>query len=78
LSYHLTADQCLTCDSSTFIDSAGKCINFPTGIYKCNLYKNATTCLQCSAPYYLESNTCILSTYIIVRCLVYQTDATCK
>lgn len=48
------SDNCLVCGNGYYLDvSTTKCVANPSGIYQCNKYTDASTCIRCSAPYYL-------------------------
>lgn len=77
-SFSNSSDTCSACSIGSFLSADGtQCINFPNGIFNCNQYSSATTCIQCRAGSFLSNNVCF-SSPIINNCVVYSANFTCS
>lgn len=75
--YSMVDDFCELCSDGYYLSNEGECVTFPTGIFGCVSYSNASTCLSCDKQMYLSGSTCNYVTQSISKCAYYKTNTTC-
>lgn len=77
MKYSPTSDACVICNSKYFL-SNNTCQPYPSGIYNCGVYVNATYCSACVGSFYASNGECLPVTRELPNCAVYKTNSTCS
>lgn len=74
---NVSKDECGVCNIGYFVNDAGDCEPYPTGVINCIEYTSSTQCSKCAKDYYLESNECKKTSQLVRDCVYYKADKTC-